>query len=62
MNKQLKDWESTDLLNESKLGKKLFFEDAEGLKILRSTLKLEKFGFGSGVLNNESTIALSAQA
>ena len=32
MNKLLKDWESLDLLNESWMGKKLFFEDtlAEG--------------------------------
>jgi hypothetical protein len=30
MNKILKDWESLDLLNEFKLGKKLFFEETEG--------------------------------
>ena len=62
MGKVLKDWEGQDFLNERRLGgKKLFFEDAEGLKlgnpgnasrskIIKGTPKLENFGF-SGVKN-----------
>lgn len=50
MTKLLKDWDTLDLLNERVLGKKVFFEETDGIKkysFAHATPKLENFGFGS---------------
>lgn len=50
MTKLLKDWDSLELLNERVMGKKLFFEETDGIKkysSAHSAPKLENFGFGT---------------
>lgn len=63
----LKDWEALGILDESKIGRKLFFEDGgDNLKILKSnnnsgffkgTAKLENFGFSKNKTGNSAVSA-----